>query len=123
MIGHIFASSGATCLALAPSAERPDEYIVLASTENGYAVANIMASALGQIGGPKSWMQGSYYDLGGHGDADLWSAVCAFADLTWGETITGALDDKALAERMNVLVGHVRHAEDVVDHRAHLARL
>lgn len=120
MIGHVFATSGATLLALAPSAERPDEYILVAKYETGYAVANILASDLGKIGGPTSWMRAEYVDHGSD-EEKRWKAACLFADLTWGETITGALDDAALTERMNVLVGAIDHAEQVASHRAHLA--
>lgn len=118
MIGHVFATSGATCLALAPSAERPDEYIVLARTENGYAVANVLTEKMTPA--PDYWMRADYFDANGGDEADLWTAAVAFADQTWGGMVK-ALDDKALTEQMETLVAHVRHAEQVVEHRAHLA--
>ena len=128
MIGHVFASSGATCLALAPSAERPDEYILVARTETGYAIANILASDLGKIGGPTSWMRASYVDAGSPSNtredmltAARWNAAVQFTDMTLGIQVTSALSNKVLTERLNVLVGAIEHAEQVAEHRAHLA--
>jgi hypothetical protein len=120
MIGHIFPTSGATLLALAPSAERPDEYILVAGYETGYAVANILASDLGRINGPNSWMRASYHDHGTE-EAKRWSAAVEFTDLTLGIQVTSALSNKVLTERLNVLVGAIEHAEQVAGHRAHLS--
>lgn len=105
MIGHVFASSGATLLALAPSSDRPDEYVVLAKTEVGYAVADILAAALGEIGGPKSWLRASYFD---RDEDDLDEAIEAFAKDTGRDDLLN-------------LTGAVEHAEQVIEHRAHLA--
>lgn len=106
MIGYVFPTSGATCLALAPSSTRPDEYLLIVKTETGYGVANILAEALGREGGPTSWMRGSYYDHGTRED-NLRSAVAAFAAET-------GLND------IEHLVAVVEHAEQVVEHRQYL---
>lgn len=79
MIGHVFASSGAVCLAVAPSLDRVEDYIVLARTENGYAVARV---ALRQMPSPTSWLHAAYYDKSGGTEADLFDAVEAFAEDT-----------------------------------------
>ena len=83
MIGHVFASSGAVCLALAPSAYRTDEYVVLALTENGYAVADVtINAALTEPRGPSSWMRASYYDHGQNRDDNRQAAVEQFSQET-----------------------------------------
>lgn len=121
MIGHVFASSGATCLALAPSAERPDEYIVLARTENGYAVATLLTEALGREGGPDSWLRANYFDRLRGNEDDRWDAAVAFTDATLGDTVA-SLDDATLTAFVNRLVAAIEHAEQVTEHRGHLAR-
>ena len=110
MIGHVFASSGATCLALAPSAERPDEYVVLARTETGYAVAHLLSETLGRDGGPQYWLRGEYYDQHEDAERDRAEAAAEFATATG---LTGMDPDR--------LVAHIEHAEQTINHRKHLA--
>lgn len=79
MIGHVFTSSGAVCLACAPSASRPEEYLVLARTETGYAVANLLTEHLAAPGGPDHWLQGSYFDQADDPAENLAEALTVFA--------------------------------------------
>lgn len=80
MIGHTFNSSGAVCLALAPS-ERSGDYAVLARTdEGGYAVALLLDRVLIEAAvegktGPDRWMSAEYV-------SDLDEAVRYFCELT-----------------------------------------
>lgn len=72
MLGHIFATSGAVCVAIAPDKHRVGNYIVLARHQDGdldqYVVAKISdarvieAVAEGKTG-PDSWNYGSYFPL------------------------------------------------------------
>lgn len=101
MIGHVFASSGATLLALAPATTRPDEYKVFAVHEGGYAVAVIYADML--TSDAERWVRGDYFSSDQFNDA-----VEAF-----GEDI-GRTDFGPLAAA-------IRHAEEIVEHRTHLA--
>jgi hypothetical protein len=72
MIGHVFSSSGAICLATAPHVDRDDEYVVLARYDAGYAVASLRISAMPA---PASWSHGAYFD-------DVDQAVDAFLEDT-----------------------------------------
>lgn len=113
MIGHVFASSGATILMLAPSYDRPDEYRVLARTENGYAVADLLTESLGEIGGPQYWLRAGYYDR--HNDAH---------DPDNSEDLTEAVEQIAKdvgREDVGTLRAHAVHAQGVVEHRQHLS--
>lgn len=74
MIGHVFTTSGAVCLAIAPSRNDLREYVVLARVETGYAVAEV---ALRDMPTPTSWLRASYYDCHG-ADKDLREAVADF---------------------------------------------
>lgn len=63
MIGHVFTSSGANTLAIAPSS-RTGDYLVLATYEGDqYAVASLAVDRVIEAGGaPDHWMEGSYFD-------------------------------------------------------------
>lgn len=70
MIGHVFASSGAVTLAIAPS-PRLGDYLVLAKQSEDsrdgtqyvqYVVANLYVDRIiGAAGAPDHWMDGAYY--------------------------------------------------------------
>lgn len=61
MIGHTFATSGAVTLAVAPSAQRADDYVVLASYEGQYVVATLdIGRVIEAQGAPDHWMAGEY---------------------------------------------------------------
>lgn len=72
MIGHVFASSGAITLAIAPS-PRLGDYLVLAKqTETGgdgtkyvqYVVANLYVDRIiDAAGSPDHWMDGAYFQV------------------------------------------------------------
>lgn len=104
MIGHIFASSGAVCLALAPSAERGDEYIVLARTSEGdkhqYAVAHLLTAKMPE---PDYWMSAEY-------PTSLDEAIEVFKERT------------GLAADTEMIAANVDAAEAVIAHRQALAR-
>jgi hypothetical protein len=70
VIGHVFASSNAICLAIAPHAKNFDEYVVLARHDNGYAVAQL---PIANMPSPRSWAHGAYYN-----DDDLDEAIAQF---------------------------------------------
>lgn len=100
MIGHVFTTSGAVCLALAPSAERSEDYIVLARFEDQYAVANVLTEKMPEA---DYWMRASYFD-------NLDGAIENFA------TAAGLSTDR------DILHANVESAEAAIAHRHGLER-
>ncbi|GAB2734703.1 hypothetical protein [Nocardioides pakistanensis] len=93
MIGHVFTSSGATALALAPGRHHY-EYVVLAWFEDQYVVATLDAASMVEPDGPAFWSAGDYFD-------DLGDAAEEFA------RIAGLSD-------VPLLVKQARYAENEV---------
>lgn len=91
MIGHIFTSSGAVCLALAPRDDSVGEYAIIAKTENEYAVATL---GIASLPAPEAWSHATYY-------GPLEDAVEEF------RTVTGITDTETLTKQIEYAVGIV----------------
>lgn len=99
MIGHVFASSGAVCLAVAPSS-RAGDYVALVKHEGQYATVLIDAARMVAEGGaPSSWMRGTYFT-----------------------EVSGAVEDLANQTGLdqNIVARHVTHAESLLAQRTAL---
>jgi hypothetical protein len=106
MIGHVFDSSGAVCLAIAPSS-RLGDYLVLAHIEDArdfdeYVVASISIHDLvNSEGKPDHWMEGSYF-------RDIAGAVSNFAERV------GITNEAALLDQVRYAQGRVARGKSVL---------